>query len=637
MASNGQQDSRNPSTPPQSIPLRDLTRPPDVEHGGQGNTRGRSLLSGGSRPTSSTSYGTRYERLEDVSPSPTEREYLHTIMAPPRIQEPIEEEQESPIENPAAFQAAMGFEGFAGIEVGSSSIPRPTTPGTIESEMRDPDLISPYAHPFSDSNDTYFQHIDSDRIPLTDPNYLQPMSGAQNDSSSGQPHDRSSFQSVRFSAPDTTSPVSRLGDDLPGIEAQYGNWHSRGNSYGNTLSPIDRRTSHSQSSAESPLSRAGSIMRAMSQRVVNLSNEPEPPEMVFRRKASVSDELTSRGPHVTSIPNVDTSYQSERFPVPAEKEPPKTFEQPAPTQKPWPATNPFRGKSLGLFSPDNRLRIWLCDFLVNPVTEIAILVLIMAQTVLLAVDSSTDGHTNPHYQPWGANNIDYVIIALFAIFTLEVIIRIIVSGFFFNPAEYSTIHEHKGIRAALATSYKRYLGPQRQTSVRRPRGVDPNPFSASFARTFTAIQSNNPEPTSAEEQQRQQLARRAFLRHSLNRIDFIAVVSFWISLILSITGAEGERHLYVFRMLSCLRILRLLYLTHGTTVSKRLLHTGLTLTYDLDYSEELKEGCSATCPSILSDRLLLAPFRNYRSPGVQVKLKSPVRLDRSPEYLQLYE
>jgi len=302
-------------------------------------------------------------------------------------------------------------------------------------------------------------------------------------------------------------------------------------------------------------------MRAMSQRVVNLSNEAEPPEMVFRRKASVSAEAILEGPHPTSFTTGDTSYQAERFSIPVEKEPP------APVQKPWPATNPFRGKSLGIFPPDSRIRIWLCDFLVNPITEIAILVLIVAQTVLLAINSSTDGHTDPRYHPWCENNIDYAILALFAIFTLEVMIRIIVSGFFFNPAEYSTIDKEKGIRAALATKYQRYFGPHRQASVRKPRGADPNPFSSSFARSFTAIQFNPPEPTSAEEQQRQQLARRAFLRHSLNRIDFLAVVCFWISLILSITGIEGSRHLYVFRMLSCLRILRLLYLTNGTTVS----------------------------------------------------------------------
>jgi hypothetical protein len=306
----------------------------------------------------------------------------------------------------------------------------------------------------------------------------------------------------------------------------------------------------------------------MSQRVVNLSNEAEPPEMAYRRKASVSDETMHEGPPQTNIVNDDTSYQPERISVPVEKASPRTFQQPAPIQPPWPQNNPFIGKSLGLFSPENPLRIWLCDILVNPFTEIVILVLIMTQTVLLAIDSSTDGYTNPHYHPWGEYNIDYAIIALFAIFTLELITRIIVSGFFFNPAKYSTIDKDKGLRAALATKYQTYFGLQRQASVRKPQGVDANPFSDSFARSFTAIQFNNPEPTSVEEQQRQQLARRAFLRHSLNRIDFVAVVSFWISLILSVTGVEGGRHLYVFRMLSCFRILRLLYLTHGTTVSQ---------------------------------------------------------------------
>src|SRR5437879_12984243 len=65
------------------------------------------------------------------------------------------------------------------------------------------------------------------------------------------------------------------------------------------------------------------------------------------------------------------------------------------------------------------------------------------------------------------------------------------------------------------------------------------------------------------------MARRAFLRHSFNRLYFVAVVSYWISLWLCITGVEAERHLYVFRMMSCLRILRLLGITSGTSVILR--------------------------------------------------------------------
>lgn len=62
------------------------------------------------------------------------------------------------------------------------------------------------------------------------------------------------------------------------------------------------------------------------------------------------------------------------------------------------------------------------------------------------------------------------------------------------------------------------------------------------------------------------LARRAYLRHSFNRVDFIAVVSYWIALILEVTGVMISHHVYVFRMLSCLRIFRLLGITEGTSV-----------------------------------------------------------------------
>ena len=63
------------------------------------------------------------------------------------------------------------------------------------------------------------------------------------------------------------------------------------------------------------------------------------------------------------------------------------------------------------------------------------------------------------------------------------------------------------------------------------------------------------------------LARRAYLRHSFNRMDFIAVVAYWISLALEFSGIVSQHHVYVFRMLSCLRIFRLLGLSEGMTVS----------------------------------------------------------------------
>lgn len=58
-----------------------------------------------------------------------------------------------------------------------------------------------------------------------------------------------------------------------------------------------------------------------------------------------------------------------------------------------------------------------------------------------------------------------------------------------------------------------------------------------------------------------------YLRHSWTRIDFVAVMSFWISFGLSMAGVErGTYHIGLFRALSVLRTARLLAITSGTTV-----------------------------------------------------------------------
>ena len=61
-----------------------------------------------------------------------------------------------------------------------------------------------------------------------------------------------------------------------------------------------------------------------------------------------------------------------------------------------------------------------------------------------------------------------------------------------------------------------------------------------------------------------------YLRQSWTRIDFLAIVSFWITFALATTGFEhgsGGIHIGVFRAISVIRIARLLSVTSGTTVS----------------------------------------------------------------------
>lgn len=61
----------------------------------------------------------------------------------------------------------------------------------------------------------------------------------------------------------------------------------------------------------------------------------------------------------------------------------------------------------------------------------------------------------------------------------------------------------------------------------------------------------------------------AFMRHSWNRIDFIAVVSYWIDLSLICSGVEiiGDTiRILVFKCLSALILVRLLNITDGNRV-----------------------------------------------------------------------
>lgn len=60
--------------------------------------------------------------------------------------------------------------------------------------------------------------------------------------------------------------------------------------------------------------------------------------------------------------------------------------------------------------------------------------------------------------------------------------------------------------------------------------------------------------------------QKAYLRHSWNRVDFVAVCAFWIMFFLASSGSESQHNLYIFRALAALRSARLLTITSGTTV-----------------------------------------------------------------------
>lgn len=541
----------------QSIPLQDLSRPPDIsindgqefDRRGSVTGRARALLGNRRSFNGGINTSTRYERVDDGSPTRHERSHsaLPHVTTPRNAHQspyPFEEGEVSPIHVRAFHEAAVGlsFEP-SGPSRSSTSPPsnkRGSSLGVIsESDRPGPSATLSRSMP-SESEENYFSPPDNDRTPLTDPRSLQPISGAPANNSSGQRHDRQG---------------SRLGDDLRTVEA--------GLRPSSTYSIMSlSRSPSTLGVASSPLNRAGTMMRKMSQRVVNLSNEPDPIEPPVRRQTSVRRDVLEGPP---SFPAMDAYAHDEpqRLPPDFEKGRPLVSAGTAQYESHH-SPNPLKGRSLGLFTPDNWLRMKLCEVLVHDYTEPVILVLIFIQTILLAIDSAPNSAPGEPLKPWRSSWLHFPLLFLFIIYTIEIGARCIVSGLIKNPEEHSTVNWQMGFRKAIWEQIRKLFMPyRRQAPIHTGRAID---HQQSIIRSFTGMQIQANHSGDEYQQRRLRLARRAFLRHSFNRLDFLAVVSFWIAFILEILQVEQRRHIYLFRMLSCLRILRLLSLTQGTSV-----------------------------------------------------------------------
>ena len=540
-------DEDNPP-PNQSIPLRDLSRPAEIpladERGiGRRGSAGarissrRSLIRRGSQRN--------YERVAEESPVEPSAAATNHRPSP----DPFDDGDESPIEDPAAFAMATSSVGLTFGQPAHESRSRDDLTSDFDNVplapygTNDPDYLSP--------TETY-----EDDAPLTDRRNLQPISGARN-SSDAHLDDRNNAQPAHLG--DGSRTQSRLGDDLPHLESGFG---ARGRGSGSTG---DRSRSLSPSASGSALQRAGSMMKSMSQRVVNLSNEPEVVEQAIRREESSKNARMDEPPTLPSL-----SDYAHDAPSTSSQSGDQTTADKRSSSTAWREhNNPLRGKALGFLGPDNNIRMRLCDILVHSFTEPFILLVIVIQTILLTIESARPVKDYPRSKHWGVNVLDYCYFVIFIIYTLELIAKILVSGLIINPAEYSTLDRTLGFKQAVIEKGKNLITPQRQFTMKKNSMLPTGP-QASIIRTFTGGLDQEEHKVADDPLQgrRVRLAHRAFLRHSFNRLDFVAVAAYWISFILSLFGVEFTQQLYVFRMLSCLRLLRLLALTNGTSVSE---------------------------------------------------------------------
>ncbi|ORY05860.1 hypothetical protein K493DRAFT_333364 [Basidiobolus meristosporus CBS 931.73] len=184
---------------------------------------------------------------------------------------------------------------------------------------------------------------------------------------------------------------------------------------------------------------------------------------------------------------------------------------------PIPQQHRLGGRSLFLFGPNNPTRIYLARLFNRRWMGYLITLLIVLNWLLLCVQYWEPGARDFTF---GFSWTDYPLLVIFILYTFETIARIIVSGFIINPP----------------------TSQQRQPRVEIGKK---SPFLV--VEVHSEIDSLFPD--------------RAYLRHSFQRIDFVVVVSFWVNMILMLTGYG---RFTVFSALSALRPFRLISMTSGS-------------------------------------------------------------------------
>ena len=292
----------------------------------------------------------------------------------------------------------------------------------------------------------------------------------------------------------------------------------------------------------------------------------------------------------------------------------------------------LRGKSLMYFGPTHPVRVLCARVLESWWIEPVILALITTNLVVLIVSSSRDIFTHPVQYDLLTSGEEIVLIVVFSLYTLEMCARVIVSGLLIDPPPYepepeNTAHdrsseslpgkEERGealpahmksntydtlhtLYLSLRDRFERTLYPygslQRAHAAARLTDIKPTEGITTDGQAQAILPGHLPDvPWSAPETVAKPsllqrawrqlmsiflrfsrgitgdvsvLSERAYLRHSWNRVDLLAIVCYWLAVILNLAHAEElpNRHIYLFRAVSVLRCARLMALPSGVAM-----------------------------------------------------------------------
>ncbi|KAG9004060.1 calcium channel protein [Tulasnella sp. JGI-2019a] len=317
--------------------------------------------------------------------------------------------------------------------------------------------------------------------------------------------------------------------------------------------------------------------------------ETSTPRRTMERLQSVSRNIRRVSVRVVNLAGITLEDRPIRLdddvPEPADRGPePSPLEAPPDTMR-----DRLRGRTLGIFGSKSGIRCSMLNLLLWRWTEPLILLLILADAVILTIQAHKaldvfPRITNGFFKTWE----DYALFVLFVIFTFEILARIIVTGLILDPETRMTdVQSFLRFFHATSSSVQSHFNPsiasldpsapmQRDIGASAQEHAYPPPRSRDGSGSSTWVGSRlgvhtHPFQLAIEKQQALSERNLPYLRHSWNRIDFIAVVSFWVMFILAVLGVEStaSRHIFIFRALSVLRVSRLLAVTNGTTTIMR--------------------------------------------------------------------
>lgn len=279
------------------------------------------------------------------------------------------------------------------------------------------------------------------------------------------------------------------------------------------------------------------------------------------------------------------------------------------------------GKSLKIFPPSSPIRRFAYRVSCNLFTNLFLLALLLFQVVLLTYRQWNPPALGGYFYS-GYNWADYTLIGVNVIYTIEIVLKCIAFGLVDDSQMYAELGIAREVdRKLLLRPYYiiKFLEYLRLKNPRKPKytvpgkgkfhdsaydssdegdhGIDnlgnhgkestdqanrgihtiQDKYSRlSIDERAGLLEGNPPVKTQLLPSNTLMLPKkeididalhlkRAYLKNSWQQVDFISMVTFWISLALSIDHYDAKHHIMLFRALSCLRIVRLCNMTTGTT------------------------------------------------------------------------